>query len=200
MLEILLISSQKNRTMKRIFILTAIFALAFSFNISAQTQELSKKEQKAAKRALEAQKDSIAGVIAKDAIANGEWIFRAISMNVSGGAMINVPSNLNFLMVQGDQFTFQTSTGFGGGPNNMGGITTTGLIKVENVDVDKHGNISYSLRLNGTILNAVATLNLNRNSNIADLYLNMDRGTRNISMAGAVYTIGSARVFEGSLK
>ncbi|MBR5324675.1 MAG: DUF4251 domain-containing protein [Muribaculaceae bacterium] len=186
--------------MKRIFILTAIFALAFSFNISAQTEEVSKKEQKAAKRALEAQKDSIAGVIAKDAIANGEWIFRAISMNVSGGAMINVPSNLNFLMVQGDQFTFQTSTGFGGGPNNMGGITTTGLIKVENVDVDKHGNISYSLRLNGTILNAVATLNLNRNSNIADLYLNMDRGTRNISMAGAVYTIGSAQVFEGSLK
>ena len=200
MLKILLISSQKNRTMKRIFILTAIFALAFSFNISAQTQELSKKEQKAAKRALEAQKDSIAGVIAKGAIENGEWIFRAISMNVSGGAMINVPSNLNFLMVQGDQFTFQTSTGFGGGPNNMGGITTTGLIKVENVDVDRHGNISYSLRLNGTILNAVATLNLNRNSNIADLYLNMDRGTRNISMAGAVYTIGSAQVFEGSLK
>ena len=199
MLKILLISSQKNRTMKRIFILTAIFALAFSFNISAQTQELSKKEQKAAKRALEAQKDSIAGVIAKGAIENGEWIFRAVSMNVSGGAMINVPSNLNFLMVQGDQFTFQTSTGFGGGPNNMGGITTTGLVKVENVDVDKHGNISYSLRLNGTILNATATLTLQHNSNIADLYLNMDR-TRNISMAGSVYTVGSTQVFEGALR
>ena len=186
--------------MKRIFILTAIFALAFSFNISAQTEVLSKKEQKAAKRALEAQKDSIAGVIAKGAIENGEWIFRAISINVSGGAMINVPSNLNFLMVQGDHFTFQTSTGFGGGPNNMGGITTTGLIKVEDVDIDKHGNISYSLRLNGTILNAVATLNLQRNSNVADLYLNMDRGARNISMAGSVYTIGSTQVFEGTLR
>lgn len=186
--------------MKRIFILTAIFALAFTFNLLAQTEGLSKKEQKAAKRALEAQKDSIAGVVAKGAIENGEWIFRAISMNVSGGAMINVPSNLNFLMVQGDKFTFQTSTGFGGGPNNMGGITTTGLVKVEDVDIDKHGNITYSLRLNGTILNATATLSLQRNSNIADLYMNMDRGGRNLSMTGSVYTIGSAQVFEGTLR
>ncbi|MBR4962579.1 MAG: DUF4251 domain-containing protein [Muribaculaceae bacterium] len=186
--------------MKRIFILIAIFTLAFTFNISAQTEEVSKKEQKAAKRALEAQKDSITGVIAKDAIERGEWIFRAITMNVSGGAMINVPSNLNFLMVQGDKFTFQTSTGFGGGPNNMGGITTTGIIKVENIDTDKHGNVTYSLRLTGTILNAVATLSLQHNSNIADLYLNIDRGTRNISMAGSVYTIGSAQVFEGTLR
>ena len=184
--------------MKRIITLFAIFTFVFTFNI--QAAELSKKEQKAAKRALEAQKDSIAGVVARGAIDSGEWIFRAISMNVSGGAMINVPSNLNFLMVQGDQFTFQTSTGFGGGPNNMGGITTTGLIKIENVDVDKHGNITYSLRLNGTILNATATLSLQRNSNVADLYLNMDRGSRNLSMAGSVYTIGSAQVFEGSLR
>jgi hypothetical protein len=82
----------------------------------------------------------------------------------------------------------------------MGGITTTGLIKVENVDIDKHGNITYSLRLNGTILNATATLSLQRNSNVADLYLNMDRGARNLSMAGSVYTIGSAQVFEGALR
>ena len=82
----------------------------------------------------------------------------------------------------------------------MGGITTTGLVKVEDVDIDKHGNITYSLRLNGTILNAVATLSLQRNSNIADLYLNMDRGGRNLSMAGSVYTIGSSQVFEGTLR
>lgn len=196
----ILIPSQKKQSMKRVFILIAIFAFAFTISLSAQEEGMSKKEQKAAKRALEAQKDSISGVIAKNAIENEEWIFRAISMNVSGGAMINVPSNLNFLMVEGDKFTFQTSTGFGGGPNNMGGITTTGLIKVEGVDTDRHGNISYSLRLNGTLLNATATLNLQHNSNMADLYLNMDKGGRNLSMTGSVYTIGSSQVFEGSLR
>ena len=186
--------------MKRLFTLIAILVFAFTANLSAQEVGISKKEQKAAKRMLEAQKDSIAGVMAKNAIESGEWIFNAISINVSGGAMMNVPSNLNFLMVQGDQFTFQTSTGFGGGPNNMGGITTTGLIKIEAVDVDRHGNISYSLRLNGTLLNATATLNLQRNSNMGDLYLNMDRGARNISMTGAVYSLGSSQVFEGTLR
>ena len=124
--------------MKRFFTLIAILVFAFTTNLSAQEVGISKKEQKAAKRMLEAQKDSIAGVMAKNAIDSGEWIFNAISINVSGGAMMNVPSNLNFLMVQGEQFTFQTSTGFGGGPNNMGGITTTGLIKIEAVDVDRH--------------------------------------------------------------
>lgn len=186
--------------MRKIFILIAIFALAFTINISAQEVSVSKKEQKAAKRALEAQKDSISGVIAKNAIDSGEWIFRAISINVSGGPMVNVPSNVNFLMVEGDKFTFQTSTGFGGGPNNMGGITTTGLVKIENIDTDRHGNVSYTLRLNGSILNAVATLNLQRNSNMADLYLNMDRGGRNLSMTGSVYTIGSSQLFEGTLR
>ncbi|MBR5532167.1 MAG: DUF4251 domain-containing protein [Bacteroidales bacterium] len=186
--------------MKRISIIIAIFAFALTLPIEAKDQGVSKKEQKAAKRALEAQKDSIAGLVSRDAMERGEWVFNAVSVNVSGGPMVNVPSNLNFLMVEGDKYTFQTSSGFGGGPNNMGGITTTGLIKIEDVEADRHGNITYSLRLNGTILNGTATLTLERNSNRADLYINMDRGTRNLSMVGAVYPIGTTRVFEGTLR
>ncbi len=176
-----------------------LLILAISYNIM-QAQELTKKELKVAKRELESKKDSISGIIAKDAMEKGEWIFNATTITVSGGAMNTVPANLNFLMVEGEQFTFQTSTGFGGGPNNMGGITTTGLIKIESVDIDRHGNTSYYMKLTGSILNASATLNLQRNSNMADLYLNMDRGARNISMTGSIYPIGSTNVFEGSIR
>lgn len=185
--------------MRRVLFIIVLATISLS-TFAHERDGVSKKEIKAAQRAAEAQKDSIAGVMAKTAIENGEWIFRATTMNVSGGAMLNVPANLNFLMVQGEEYTFQTSTGFGGGPNNMGGVTTKGLIKIENIDVDRHGNISYSMRLTGSILNATATLNLSRNSNLADLYLNMDRGSRNISMTGTVYTIGSSQVFEGAIR
>ena len=51
--------------MKRLFTLIAILVFAFTTNLSAQEVGISKKEQKAAKRMLEAQKDSIAGVMAK---------------------------------------------------------------------------------------------------------------------------------------
>lgn len=182
--------------MKRLLILLLFILSIFAI----QAQELSKKELKVAKRELESKKDSISGIIANNAMEKGEWIFQATTITVSGGAMNTVPANLNFLMVEGEQFTFQTSTGFGGGPNNMGGITTTGLIKIESVDIDRHGNTSYYMKLTGSILNASATLNLQRNSNMADLYLNMDRGTRNISMTGSIYPIGSTNVFEGSIR
>lgn len=156
-----------------------------------------KKSERALRKSEQAAKDSVSHILAVEAIERSEYIFKITSINTQRGRIEYVNANVNFLLVEDNMFTFQTSTGFGGGPNNMGGITTKGLVKDVDKSVDKHGNITYTFSLVSSLFNANVTLFVQGGSNSGDLYMNFQRGPESATMFGAVYPKESARVYEG---
>lgn len=176
-----------------IFAITVIQAKDKEENPDVQN----KKSERELRKSEQAAKDSISHMLAIDAIERSDYIFKITSINTQKGRIEYVNANVNFLLVEDNMFTFQTSTGFGGGPNNMGGITTKGLVKDVNRSIDKHGNITYTFRLVSNMLNANVSLYIPSNSNSGDLYLNFDNRSESLTMFGAVYPKDSARLFEG---
>lgn len=177
--------------------------LMFSITvISAKDKERNnntqnKKSERELRKSEQAAKDSVSHILAVESIERSDYIFKITSIDTQKGRIEYVNANVNFLMVEENMFTFQTSTGFGGGPNNMGGITTKGLVKDVNRSIDKHGNITYTFRLVSNMLNANVSLYIPGNSNSGDLYLNFDNRSESLTMFGAVYPKDSARLFEG---
>lgn len=156
-----------------------------------------RKSERAMRKSEQAARDSVSHILAVEAIERSDYIFKITSINTQKGRIEYVSANVNFLLVEDDMFTFQTSTGFGGGPNNMGGITTKGLIKNVERSVDKHGNVTYTFRLVSNLLNASATLYIQGSSNAGDLYLNFDRRADTVTMFGSVYPSESTKLYEG---
>lgn len=180
--------------------ITLIFILSVTIGYAQESNQktnLTKKELRAQRKAEQAKKDSIYRYSAMNALKSANWIFKATAITVSGSGTGYVAANVNYLLIEDGMFTFQTSTGFGGGPNNMGGITTKGLVKDMESSVDKRGNITYTFKLLGTMFNATVTLNMQHDGNGGELFMNFDRGMGSIIMIGSVYPIGTTKIYEG---
>lgn len=156
-----------------------------------------KKNERAMRKSEQMAKDSVSHILAIDAIERSNYIFKITSLNTNRGRIEYVNANVNFLLVEDNMFTFQTSTGFGGGPNNMGGITTKGLVKDVDKSVDKHGGVTYTFRLVSSLFNANVTLFIQSDSNSGDLYMNFDNGIESATMFGSVYPSVSSTLYEG---
>lgn len=179
-----------------ILLLSVVQLSAKDSNSEKEQKRAAKKELKAQKRAQQAVADSLYFVAAVNSVDSQNYIYKMTSITPSGGATNIVTSNVNFLMVQGDKFTFQTSTGFGGGSNGMGGITTTGLVNDVEKSEDKHGNLTYQFNITGNLFNARVSLYINHGSNSSDMYLNLDKGMGSVSIIGSIYPIGGL-IFTG---
>ncbi|MEG1574396.1 MAG: DUF4251 domain-containing protein [Bacteroidales bacterium] len=184
-----------------IALLLILFATSgYSQNLpDSKKENLTKKELRTLRKTEQAKKDSTSHTSAMYAIKASNWIFKATTITSLGGRREYVAANVNYLMIEDNLFTFQTSTGFGGGYNNMGGITTKGLVKGMNSSVDKHGNVSYTFKMLGTLFNANVTLNLMNEGNSAEIFMNFDRGEGSIIMDGSIYMLGITNLYEGTL-
>ncbi|MBR3608867.1 MAG: hypothetical protein IKL50_03150, partial [Bacteroidales bacterium] len=117
--------------MKKIQILLLFMVTLFPSVLISQNTKSKKevrKEMQSERKAQEAHLDSINRQMALLAVSSNNWVLNATSINTTGGTVTYVQPNVNFIKTVGDMMTFQTSTGFGGGINAMGGVTLRGMI------------------------------------------------------------------------
>lgn len=157
----------------------------------------SKKELREERRKEQSRKDSISHVMAMRAIESDSWVFSATSITATGGPNIVVQPNVNFIKVDGKEMTFQTSTGFGGGPNNLGGITVRATVHGKTVEKDKHGDTICSFRFSGTAINGKISITIPHNAVSSYAYINFDNG-RSLTMDGQVVHMSKAKMSVGS--
>lgn len=172
----------------------------FCANASEKKNEkkgMGKKELREERRKEQNRKDSISSVMALRAIKSDSWVFSATSITAVGGPDVIVQPNVNFIKVEGKDMTFQTSTGFGGGPNNLGGITVRANVRDKKVETDKHGDTVCSFRFGGTAINGKVSITIPNRSSSAYAYINFDSG-RSLSMDGQVVPSGKAGLSVGS--
>ena len=188
------IKSMKKLQLLLLFIATLFPSVLISQN--TKTKKNVRKEMQTERRQQEAHLDSINRQMALLSVSSNNWVLNATSINVTGGTVTYVQPNVNFVKVEGNIMTFQTSTGFGGGINAMGGVTLRGMI-VSKTHSDDKGSISYTYNVKGTALNATVILTFDNEGDTATVFMNFDNGY-SLTMYGEVqpYTINS--VTEGT--
>ena len=187
------------KTMKKLQLLLLFVATLFPSMLVSQNTKSKKeirKEIQTQRKEQEAHLDSINREMALLAVSSNNWVLNATSINTTGGTVTYVQPNVNFIKVVGNMMTFQTSTGFGGGINALGGVTLRGMIVSRTHDDDK-GSISYTYNVKGTALNATVILTFDNEGDTATAFMNFDNGY-SLTMYGEVqpYTVNS--VTEGT--
>ena len=188
------IISMKKLQFLLLFLVTLFPSVLISQNTKSKKEI--RKEMQNQRKVQEAHLDSINREMALLAVASNNWVLNATSINTTGGTVTYVQPNVNFIKTEGNMMTFQTSTGFGGGINAMGGITLRGMI-VSKTHSDDKGSISYTYNVKGTALNATVILTFDNEGDTATAFMNFDNGY-SLTMYGEVqpYTVNS--VTEGT--
>lgn len=191
--------NKKTNTMKKLQILLLFMVTLFPSVLISQNTKSKKevrKEMQSERKAQEAHLDSINRQMALLAVSSNSWVLNATSINTTGGTVTYVQPNVNFIKVVGDMMTFQTSTGFGGGINGMGGVTLRGVI-VSKTHSDDKGSISYTYNVKGTALNATVILTFDNEGDTATAFMNFDNGY-SLTMSGEVQPYSVNAVTEGT--
>ena len=145
--------------MKKVLFVAVLLSVCFSVTMNAQT----KKEERAAKRAalkkerearkaIEAQMDSVAFMKAVKALEEGAFVLEANNVTFPNGLVRFVSSNTNYVQVDNGEGIVQTAFSnftYVPGPNGLGGVTVEGKINSPKLTKDKDGNVYFTYSIQG---------------------------------------------------
>lgn len=143
--------------------------------------------------------DSIAGIQAKAAVLNQDFVLEADQVTFKNGSSVFVNSNTTFISVKGNRAVVQVSpSNFSAGPNGVGGVTVDGMISGMQKQIDNKGGTSLSFNVTGIGLNAQIQIYMYPGSNqaTATIYPNFNSNT--VWMQGDIVPYESSSVFEGT--
>ena len=140
--------------MKKVLFLTMLLSLGITMATFAQTSKEARaarrealKKEREARKALEAQQDSIAFLKAVEALKAGSFVLEADNVTFPNGITRYVSSNTNYVQVDNGEGIVQTAFtnfAYNPGPNGLGGVTVEGTISGLEMKQDKHGNYFYN--------------------------------------------------------
>lgn len=163
------------------------------------TQELTKKQQRKAKKELRRQAREFANrqafLEALEAIKDRQWVLMATTLHGPRGASIPVSDNTNFIQFKGNVVYVQLAFNGLAGRNGLGGITVEGTPSQVNTSVDKRGNITHSFYVNGSNLTAQIVVHLNAGSSLANATVYPMMNNRNLTFSGSLIPTCKAGIF-----
>lgn len=180
-----------NKVMKGFLMMALIFTVSLT-----QAQE-TRKERK------EREKQEQREIYAQNLSTYGEWVenreFVVLINNITGrnGSVINLHSTVNFIEVNGEEITIQTSHPATTGLNGLGGTTTKGQISNIKVHENDRGEL-VSMMINfSTPLLGPANLNIHVNGDgYTTAYLRGNWG-RMVTFRGEFSHLDQSNTFEG---
>ena len=156
--------------------------------------------KRAAEERIEIHNDSIEYLQAIAALKNGSWALEASNVTFNNGASNFVTESTNFLSINNGIATVQTALNNSNiySPNGLGGITLTGPVSNEEMNVDRYGNIYYSFNINGNEISATVSVVLTAGCNQATANINPNFNSSNLSMNGYIYPYSNAGIIQGT--
>ena len=178
--------------------------------VSAKAQETTKAEAKAAEKkekaaakkqrqAIQQAENQIAFDNAVDAIDSLNFVLEADKITFLNGQFVYVNSSTNFISVNKDRGTVQLSFNIPSpGPNGMGGVTVDGMVSNIQKNVDKKGNISFSMSILGSGVSAQVFFNMFEGSNQCSATVSPNFSGNQITFTGTLYPASQSNVFKGT--
>ncbi|MBQ3191425.1 MAG: DUF4251 domain-containing protein [Bacteroides sp] len=194
--------------MKKVLFVAVLLSVCFSVTMNAQT----KKEERAAKRAalkkerearkaIEAQMDSVAFMKAVKALEEGAFVLEANNVTFPNGLVRFVSSNTNYVQVDNGEGIVQTAFSnftYVPGPNGLGGVTVEGKINSPKLTKDKDGNVYFTYSIQGVAISATVSILLTAGSNNASAQISPNFNGNNMTMTGILVPISESDVFQGT--
>jgi len=194
--------------MKKVLFLMACLLLGFTVTTFAQTSKEARaarreamKKERAARRALEAQQDSIAYLKAVEALKGGAFVLEADFVSFPNGLTRYVSSNTNYVQVDDGKGVVQTAFSnftYRPGPNGLGGVTVEGNISGLEMKEDKDGNYMYSYNIQGIAISATVFITLTGGTNQASVQISPNFNGNNMTMTGRLLPLDESDVFQGT--
>jgi len=159
------------------------------------------KKERAARRALEAQQDSIAYLKAVEALKDGAFVLEADFVSFPNGLTRYVSSNTNYVQVDDGKGVVQTAFSnftYRPGPNGLGGVTVEGNISGLEMKEDKDGNYMYSYNIQGIAISATVFITLTGGTNQASVQISPNFNGNNMTMTGRLLPLDESDVFQGT--
>ena len=148
--------------MKKVLFLTTMLLLSFAVTTYAQTGKETRaakraaiKKERAARKALEAQQDSIAYFKAVQALKSGSFVLEVDNVTFPSGITRYVSNTTNYVQVDDGEGVVQTAFSnfaYSPGPNGLGGVTVEGVVSGLTMREDKDGNYFYNFSIQGVAI------------------------------------------------
>ena len=194
--------------MKKVLFLTTLLLLGFAVSTWAQTSKEARaarrealKKEREARRALEAQQDSIAYFKAVEALKTGSFVLEADNVTFPNGITRYVSSNTNYVQVDNGEGIVQTAFtnfAYNPGPNGLGGVTVQGNISGLSMKEDKDGNYFYNFTIQGMAISATVFITLTGGTNQASVQISPNFNNNNMTMTGRLLPLSESEVFQGT--
>ena len=194
--------------MKKVLFLTTLLLLSFTVTTFAQTSKEARaarrealKKERAARRALEAQQDSIAYMKAVEALNEGDFVLEANNVSFPNGITRFVSSNTNYVQVKDGKGIVQTAfTNFSYAPtpNGIGGVTVEGDISGMKIKQDKDGNYYCNYMIQGIAISATISITLTGGTNQASVTISPNFNNNTMTMLGILVPTSESDVFQGT--
>ena len=194
--------------MKKVLFLTALLLIGFTATTLAQSSKEARaakreaiKKEREARRALEAQQDSIAYFKAVEALKAGAFVLEADNVTFPNGVTRYVSSNTNYVQVDNGEGIVQTAFSnfaYTPGPNGLGGITVQGQISGLKMNMDKDGNYFYNYTIQGVAISATVFITLTGGTNQASVSISPNFNNNNMTMTGLLLPLDESDVFQGT--
>ena len=194
--------------MKKVLLIATGLLLCFAATISAQTSKEARaerrevlKKERAERKALEAQQDSVAFLKAVNALKDGAFVLEANSVSFPNGIVRFVSSTTNYVEVDNGNGIVQTAFNnfaYSPGPNGLGGVTVQGTINGVKMTEDKDGNVFYSYSIQGIAISATVFITLTGGTNQASVQISPNFNNNNMTMTGYLLPVGESDVFQGT--
>ena len=194
--------------MKKVLFLTTMLLFCFTVTIFAQTSKEARAERRAAlknereaRKALEAQQDSIAYFKAVQALKSGAFVLEANNVTFPNGITRYVSSNTNYVQADNGEGIVQTAFtnfAYSPGPNGLGGVTVQGNISGLKMKEDKDGNYFYSYTIQGIAISAEVFITLTGGTNQASVTVSPNFNNNNMTMTGRLLPLDESDVFQGT--
>lgn len=194
--------------MKRIVFLLAVWLLGTGVMMAQQdksaerdakqAEKAAKKAAKEAQKAAEEAEENALFEQAVQALDNQDFVLEADRVEFKRGSFVYVTSNTNFVSLMGDKATIQLAFNAPvAGPNGIGGITVDGTASGIEKKVDKKGNITYEMNVQGVAVSARLTLQMAKGSNRCTATVWPNFSSNRISFTGYLYPSAQSKVFKG---
>ena len=194
--------------MKKVLFLTTLLLLGFAVSTWAQTSKEARaarrealKKEREARRALEAQQDSIAYYKAVEALKTGSFVLEADNVTFPNGITRYVSSNTNYVQADNGEGIVQTAFtnfAYNPGPNGLGGVTVQGNISGLSMKEDKDGNYFYNFTIQGMAISATVFITLTGGTNQASVQISPNFNNNNMTMTGRLLPLSESEVFQGT--
>ncbi len=194
--------------MKKVLFLTTLLLLSFTVTTFAQTSKEARaarrealKKEREARKALEAQQDSLAYFKAVEALKEGAFVLEADNVTFPNGITRYVSSNTNYVQVDNGEGILQTAFtnfAYNPGPNGLGGVTVEGNISGLKMKEDKDGNYYYNYTIQGVAVSATIFITLTGGTNQASVSISPNFNSNNMTMTGRLLPLDESDVFQGT--